>query len=585
MKNQNQNLLVAVAIWLACMFGLYLFFPNVIGTKKPAVQQKPEPAVQSPGPAAAPAPSPLGTGAAAAAKTGDVPRGTEAKKHPLRTVTLETPLARALVTSEGAAIQSIQLLGDKWTLHKGGKDASQVDLVPSHAGEPLPFTTVLKGADGSALVPASASYQLVKSDATSATFRAEEGGVTITKTFSVNPSNYGIALAVEMKSAQPLNGQLAILSGTHAEEPQGGFFSPHSNVPARTICAAGSDKVERVAIGAKHPVFEAPAAQFAGIDEQYFLSAVLPPAGVPASCRLEAQGEKSGSLTASLIVPVQTSANGSLQLAFQGYAGPKSDSALLAVGKPLKLSIEWGFWSVIAELLLGIMKFFYRVVPPHNWGVAIILLTLAMKALTFPLQHKSMKSMQEMQRIQPQIEEMKKKFAGDPQRQNVEQMKLFKEHGVNPMGSCLPMLIQMPIWFALYTTLGVSVELYNAPFIHGWINDLTAKDPYYILPVAMGITMILTQILTPTPMSNPSQKTMGYVMSGFFSLLMLTLPSGLTLYIFTNNVLSIGQQMYLRRKLHLHPPKAGGQTLEVGKKKDDRAGGGGSASDRAKLRA
>jgi len=147
------------------------------------------------------------------------------------------------------------------------------------------------------------------------------------------------------------------------------------------------------------------------------------------------------------------------------------------------------------------------------------------------------------------------------------------------------MLIQMPIWFALYTTLGVSVELYNAPFIHGWINDLTAKDPYYILPVAMGITMILTQILTPTPMSNPSQKTMGYVMSGFFSLLMLTLPSGLTLYIFTNNVLSIGQQMYLRRKLHLHPPKAGGQTLEVGKKKDDRAGGGGSASDRAKLRA
>ena len=118
--------------------------------------------------------------------------------------------------------------------------------------------------------------------------------MTITKTFSVNPSNYGIALAVEMKSAQPLNGQLAILSGTHAEEPQGGFFSPHSNVPARTICAAGSDKVERVAIGAKHPVFEAPAAQFAGIDEQYFLSAVLPPAGVPASCRLEAQGEKSG---------------------------------------------------------------------------------------------------------------------------------------------------------------------------------------------------------------------------------------------------------------------------------------------------
>jgi len=238
---------------------------------------------------------------------------------------------------------------------------------------------------------------------------------------------------------------------------------------------------------------------------------------------------------------------------------------------------------VIAELLLGIMKFFYRVVPPHNWGIAIILLTLAMKVLTFPLQHKSMKSMQEMQRIQPQLEEMKKKYAGDTQRQNLEQMKLFKEHGVNPMGSCLPMLIQMPIWFALYTTLQVSVELYNAPFIHGWIDDLTSKDPYYVLPVAMGITMILTQILTPTPMSNPSQKTMGYVMSGFFSLLMLTLPSGLTLYIFTNNILSIGQQMYLRRKLH--PAKASAQTVEVGKKKDDHPGSSGGAADRAKLRA
>ena len=242
---------------------------------------------------------------------------------------------------------------------------------------------------------------------------------------------------------------------------------------------------------------------------------------------------------------------------------------------------NFGFWSVIAELLLTIMKFFYKI--GHNWGVAIILLTVAMKILTFPLQHKSMKSMQEMQRIQPQLEEMKKKYAGDTQRQNLEQMKLFKEHGVNPMGSCLPMLIQMPIWFALYTTLQVSVELYNEPFLRGWIGDLTSKAPYYILPVAMGITMILTQVLTPTPMSNPSQKIMGYVMSGFFSLLMLTLPSGLTLYIFTNNILSIAQQMYLRRKLH--SPKAADQTVEVENKKDDRSGGSGGSANRAKLRA
>ena len=581
MKNQNQNLLVAVAIWLACMAGLYVFYPNLMG-KRTATEQKPPSPAQAPAHPGAPLASPpQGSEPAAAPKGPEVPRGTSMPRPPLRIVTFETPRARVVTTSEGAAVQSIQLLGEKWTRHKGQKDEAQVDLVPARAGEPLPFTTAITAADGSALVPAATPYELVKQDATSATFRAEQGGVTVTKTLSVNPGTYGIALAVEVKAAQGVAGQLSVLSGAHAEEPQGGFFTPHSNTPARAICAAGK-KVERIAIGAKTPVFEAAAAQFAGIDEQYFLNAVLPPAGFTASCRLEAQGEKSGSLIVALIVPLQVPPNVSVQLAFQGYAGPKGEGDLSAVGASLKQSIDLGFWSVIAELLLGIMKFFYRAVPPHNWGVAIILLTLAMKVLTFPLQHKSMKSMQEMQRIQPQLEEMKKKYAGDTQRQNLEQMKLFKEHGVNPMGSCLPMVIQMPIWFALYTTLQVSVELYNEPFIRGWIDDLTSKDPYYILPVAMGITMVLTQMLTPTPMSNPSQKIMGYVMSGFFSLLMLSLPSGLTLYIFTNNILSIAQQMYLRRKLH--SPKASDQTVEVDKKKDDRQGGGGAAAGRAKLR-
>ena len=580
MKDMNQRLFLAIAIWLACIFGYYTFF----APKKPAVQPvaqqtaaaQPEvTAAQPAGPAAAGA-----APASAAPIAGDVPRGTIRPTPPLREVTFETPRARVVVTSDGAAVRSIQLLGDKWTRHKGGKDESHVDLVEPHAGETLPFSTTVRNGSGAEVLPANAGYQLVRQDATSATFRAEQGEVTLVKTLSVNPATYGIDLAVEVHAPAAFAGQLAVISGAHAEEPSGGMFASRTNTPARTLCLQGNNKVERVAIGAKHPEFEAPAAQFAGIDEQYFLTAILAPQGVAASCKLEARGEKTGVLLASVIVPVQLAAGGTAQLAFKGYAGPKTDLELVAVAAPLKQAIDWGFWSVIAELLLGVMKFFQRIVPGHNWGIAIILLTLAMKALTFPLQHKSMKSMQEMQRIQPQLDELKKKYAGDTQRQNLEQMKLFKEHGVNPMGSCLPMLIQMPIWFALYTTLQVSVELYNAPFIPGWLDDLTAKDPFYILPVAMGITMILTQVLTPTPMSNPSQKTMGYVMSGFFSLLMLTLPSGLTLYIFTNNVLSIGQQMYLRRTVG--KPPAGGRTVEVSKK-DEKDGGGGA--ERAKIRA
>ena len=566
MKDTNQRLFLAIAIWLACIFGYFTFF----APKKPAQPVTPPPVASAPRPTAAAMPLPAPAGAV------DVPRGTTAVAPPLREVVFETPWARIVVSSEGAALRSVQLLGDKWTRHKGRKEESTVDLAQAHAGEALPFSTTVRDAAGTELVAPNEAFELVRQDAHSATFQTVRGGITLTKTFSVGADSYGIDLAVEVKSAAAFTGQLAVIAGAHADQPAGGMFASRTNTPARTICLQGNNKIERVAIGAKHPIFDAPVALFAGIDEQYFLTAVVPPQGVTASCRLEARGEKTGSLLASLIVPVQVTAGGAVQLAFKGYSGPKNAQELGAVAASLKQSIDWGFWSVIAELLLGIMKFCQRIVPGHNWGIAIIMLTLAMKALTFPLQHKSMKSMQEMQRIQPQLDEMKKKYAGDTQRQNLEQMKLFKEHGVNPMGSCLPMLIQMPIWFALYTTLQVSVELYNAPFIPGWIDDLTGKDPYYILPVAMGITMILTQVLTPSPMSNPSQKTMGYVMSGFFSLLMLTLPSGLTLYIFTNNVLSIAQQMYLRRTMGA--PPASGQTVEV-------KGGGAGPADGAKLRA
>lgn len=558
MNKNNQNTFLAIVLWLGCMLAMYWLFPGVMGAKRSGAPRNGD-ASSGPLPAV-PAPATRPETEAAPAPPADVPRETGTKPPP-RLVTFETPRSRVTFTSEGAAIQSVQLLGGRWTRHKGAKEEAQLDLVTPHAGEPLPLMTVLRGAGDQVLIPEDASFEVLKQDPTSVTFRAQRSGTTLLKTLSLDPQSYGVRLAVEVRSAAALAGRLAVLSGAHAEEPQGGLFGSRTNTPARAICLAANNKVERLAIGSKESVWEGQGAGFAGIDEQYFLTAVMPPQGTGATCRLEAQGQKAGALVASVVVPFQGNAGEPVQLAFTGYAGPKDSTELAAVGAPLRHAIDWGFWSVIAELLLGIMKFFHNVVPGHNWGVAIILLTLAMKVLTFPLQHKSMKSMQEMQRIQPQLEELKKKYAGDTQRQNLEQMKLFKEHGVNPMGSCLPMLIQMPIWFALYTTLQVSVDLYNAPFIPGWLDDLTSKDPYYILPVAMGVTMILTQLLTPTPMSNPSQKTMSYVMSGFFSLLMLTLPSGLTLYIFTNNLLSIAQQMYLRRTIG--KPPASGATVEV----------------------
>lgn len=561
MKDTNQRLFLAVALCLAATFlWSILFKPKTL----PAGPSAAIAGAASPSAAQA-VPSPVSVSALGAGAGADVPRGTSTPRPPAQRVALESDKLHLVLTSEGAALESVELKGQKFLRHKvGSKEGSPVNLIQASPGEPLTLSTLVLGADPSAppLIRADAPYEVVRSEPLSVTFRTESAGVTVTKTISVDPDHYRLNLAVDVRSAGALTGHLAVLGASHSEAPTGGgFFSRSASVPARTICKAG-DKLERVAVGAKSPSWDGPgAAAFAGIDEQYFLMAVLPPAGSASTCHLEAQPQ--GAMVSTLTLPLSLLAGGTTALSFNIFAGPKDTEELAAVAPILKDAVDLGFWAVIANLLLGVMKFFHKVIPGHNWGIAIILLTVSMKALTFPLQHKSMKSMQEMQRIQPQLEELKKKYPNDTQRQNQEQMKLFKEHGVNPMGSCLPMLIQMPIWFALYTTLQVSVELYNAAFIPGWLNDLTAKDPYYVLPVAMGITMILTQVLTPTPMSNPSQKTMGYAMSGFFSLLMLNLPSGLTLYIFVNNVLSIMQQMYLRRAMRPPAPPASGQTVAV----------------------
>ena len=574
MNENNTNssrLMITVALCMVVALGWsYFFSPK----PKPKAAQTTAAQTQPVDPAAAAAAKPADPSAPspAAPAGADVSRGTSAlKAFPTERVVLEGDRLRAVLTSDGAGLAVLELKGDKYKKTHEGKavPVGQVDLAVVEAGQRHPLATEVRGADGKVLIPADASYQVVSRDAGKVVFRAEANGLTVTKTVAVDPRTYKLDVKVEVTSAAAFAGQLVVrYDGKSLPEGQGssgGFFSAKTNVPAQSICEIAGGKPERLAPGNKHPTWEGKNALFAGVDEQYFLAALVPAAGSPADCQIGQ--DKAGQVTSTLTFPLSVAANGSATKDLTLFAGPKETDVLSSVAAPLRDAVDLGFWWLIARVLLEVMKFFYKVVPPHNWGIAIILLTLSVKAVTFPLQHKSMKSMQEMQRLQPQIDEMKKKFAGDTQRQNLEQMKLFKEHGVNPMGSCLPMLIQMPIWFALYTTLGVSVELYNSVFIHGWINDLTARDPYFILPVAMGVTMILTQVLTPSPMSNPSQKTMGFAMSGFFALLMFTYPAGLTLYIFTNNLLSIAQQVYLRRTFKMNPPPASGQTLAVNAKR------------------
>lgn len=213
---------------------------------------------------------------------------------------------------------------------------------------------------------------------------------------------------------------------------------------------------------------------------------------------------------------------------------------LTSLGKNLKRSVDFGIWGFFAEIILKGLQFFYTLIP--NYGFAIILLTFVVRFITFPLQYKSFVSMKKMQVIQPELAKLREKFKDDPMRMQKESMDLFKRSGANPMGGCLPMLLQLPVFFAFYKVLYSAVELVDAPFI-GWIHDLSNKDPMYVLPFLVTGAMFLQQKMTPTTVADPVQKKVFMFMPLIFGFIMKDLPSGLSLYIFTSTILGIAQQM------------------------------------------
>jgi YidC/Oxa1 family membrane protein insertase len=223
-------------------------------------------------------------------------------------------------------------------------------------------------------------------------------------------------------------------------------------------------------------------------------------------------------------------------------------------------TVDFGFFTFIGYWLLKTLNFFYNITK--NYGVSIILLTLVLKILTFPLTYKSMKNMKQMQRVQPMIQKLREKYKDNPQQLNLEMMQLMKSQGYNPVAGCLPILIQIPIFFALYKVLYASIELYQAPFMM-WIRDLSVKDPVYVTPILLTAVMYLQQKLTPTQTTDPLQAKMIQFMPVIFGIFMISLPSGLTLYMLTNAVAGVFQQIFLNKKLELAPvpivtsPKAG----------------------------
>ncbi|OGS53159.1 MAG: hypothetical protein A3J79_10405 [Elusimicrobia bacterium RIFOXYB2_FULL_62_6] len=284
---------------------------------------------------------------------------------------------------------------------------------------------------------------------------------------------------------------------------------------------------------------------WAGINNRYFLAAVFGDGlkrGELGLAEPKIKDEKAPLLSipfeASALAPKETK---TWKIEF--FIGPKDYKNLQQLGRGLDRAVDFGFFSPLAKLANSALGYFYEVTG--NYGYAIVILSIILQLLLTPLSAKSYKAMAVMKKIQPEMQSIQKRYKDDPKRLNSEIMELYKRHGTNPLGGCLPMLLQIPVFFALFTALRESWNLHGAGFIF-WIKDLSSKDPYYVLPLVMGGIMFLQSHLNPQG-GDPSQAAMMKWMPVIFTFMFLTFPSGLVLYWLINSIWGFAQTMYMKR--------------------------------------
>jgi YidC/Oxa1 family membrane protein insertase len=293
---------------------------------------------------------------------------------------------------------------------------------------------------------------------------------------------------------------------------------------------------------AEKPVIPGPIA-WGGVDTRYFTNVVIPKEPFE-KCRIGLEDREF--FRNALVSPAFSIDPGQSQTwTFHSYVGPKEIGAMTSFGVDLQESVDYGVFAFLCRPFRWVLVNFYEYVG--NWGLAIILLTMALRILLFPINQKAYKSMEGMRRLQPQLEVLRAKHKNDPQRLNTDMMKLYQKENVSMFG-CLPMFLQIPIFFAFYRTIYNSVELYHADFIW-WYTDLSAPDPYYVLPVVVTALMVSQQFFMPATAQNAQMKVMMWMMPIMFGVFTFVLPSGLGLYLTVSVGLGIAQQYYIRRSI------------------------------------
>jgi len=392
-------------------------------------------------------------------------------------------------------------------------------------------------------------FKLVKKTSNTIIFTTNLSDIKILKEYHINDDGFcKLNISFENLSKSDINFELPIVIG-----PGVGGTSllerKQENSLTRALIYTTNNRSQKILKLRQNQTYTS-SFKWVAIGNKYFVFLVLNNGQID---RVDTKKEGSENL-----IGVYLSSNLNLEpgqkktLSFDFYIGPKLYSKLAKLGYGLENVIDFGFFSSLSKLAFFSLKYFYNITK--NYGIAIIILTIIIQLITLPLTLKSYKSAKQMKILQPKIKELQIKYKNDPKRLNAEIMYLYKSQKVNPLGGCLPMLIQLPIFWALFTTLRNTYELKKAPFLL-WINDLSSPDllfnlagiPVRILPLLMGISMFVQQKLTGSS-SDPSQKTFTYLMPAMFTVIFWNFPSGLVLYWFTNSVLSIGIQSIILRQ-------------------------------------
>lgn len=437
-------------------------------------------------------------------------------------IMVENDLYSAVFTSKGGTIKSIAF---KNYTDKNGK---QITLRGDNIIPPLALGSdenfqlgnlifKTKGSDiklGHSLPTASLIFEFVSSE------------VTIIRTYTFTYDDYSFSLKDDVKG---LNSYWITIGKDF------GIFEKEDSVHYGPVLLKDADRKEFVAedLAKKGPESYTQGLKWIAQEDKYFFSSIVPKSPIVESKVWNTNGN-------TLIALKMPEGSNNYLI----YAGPKEYDRLEKYGAGLEHIVDFGIFSILAIPLLWLMKLFYGVF--HNYGVAIICLTFITRIPFIPIINKGMTSMKKVQDIQPRMTEIREKYKKDPKRMNQELMSLYKKNKVNPFGGCLPILLQIPVFFALFKILSISIEIRGAPFIL-WITDLSVKDPYYIMPIIMGATMVLQQKMTPSTM-DPKQQKLMMLMPVVFTFLFLTFASGLVLYWLINNILGIAQQFYMNKK-------------------------------------